>query len=93
MKKKSFFKILQHRAEVRKLRYLSEKNPEKHLHGKSLPEMSMWEKRIFCGKNGKPVPICSFVGRNLVSHKECEKILDRALKLTLLERVQRFFDF
>ena len=92
MEKESFVKILRYRAQVRWRRYFPEKRPERLLHDKPWSEMSIWEKRMFGGKNGKPIPIKSFMG-NFPSHEECEKRLDQALKLTFLEKTRRFLNF
>ena len=41
-------------------------------------EWTLWEQRMFSGKNGQPVPIVSMRPK-LVSHEECERALDKAL--------------
>ena len=92
MNKEKLIKILRNRALVRWRRFFPEKRPEHLLHHKLWSEMSLWEKRMYGGKDGKPVPVKSFMGGNQISHEECEKQLDRALKISLAERVRSYLD-
>jgi len=91
MGKESFIKILRHRAQVRWRKYFPEKRPERLLHDKPWSEMTFWEKRMYGGKDGKPVPIKRMF-EEPISHEECERMLDSALKVTLWERIRRNLD-
>ena len=49
-------------------------------------EETLWEKRMHSGRDGRPVPIVSMAPK-LISHKECERLLDKALYPSLWERL------
>lgn len=68
-----------------------EKRPERLLHHKPWSEMTLSEKRMYGGKDGKPMPIKSFATHEL-SHEECERALDKALREGFLSRVLPFLE-
>ena len=51
-------------------------------------DLTLWERRMFSGKDGKPVSIVSMT-KKTISHEECERSLDRALRIPFWKRIQR----
>ena len=92
MTKETLKNILINRGRVFYHKFRPEKRPEHLLHHKPWAEMTLWEKRMYGGKDGKPIPIRSFTEPEL-SHKECESALEKAMRTGIWGKIYSFLDF
>ena len=91
MKHETLKNILINRGRTLYRKFHPEKRPECLLHHKPWSEMSLWEKRMYGGKDGKPIPIKTFTKE--FSHEECEKALQDAFRLGFWGKISSYFDF